>query len=102
MFWLQNRIDQSEQSYRILFVLSFYHFFLYYYIDKEIKAKLAPYAAMVHAAEKEIVGETSKTLHFEECVSGECALGDLLVDAMTEYVRFSNIIHTETNGKSMS
>ncbi|OWR55135.1 apyrase [Danaus plexippus plexippus] len=53
--------------------------------DKEIKAKLAPYAAMVHAAEKEIVGETSKTLHFEECVSGECALGDLLVDAMTEY-----------------
>lgn len=77
-------------------------FILYYYIDKEIKAKLAPYAAMVHAAEKEIVGETSKTLHFEECVSGECALGDLLVDAMTEYVRFSNIIHTETNGNSMS
>ncbi|XP_050353508.1 apyrase-like [Nymphalis io] len=53
--------------------------------DEAIKARLAPYAEMVHQAEQEIIGESKTTLYFEKCVFGECALGDLLVDSLTEF-----------------
>ncbi|CAG4932581.1 unnamed protein product [Colias eurytheme] len=53
--------------------------------DEEIKKKLQPYAEMVHKAEKAVVGESVNTLYFEDCVFGECAIGDMLVDAMREY-----------------
>ncbi|XP_052739064.1 apyrase [Bicyclus anynana] len=55
--------------------------------DLDIKARLAPYAALVHSAEQQVIGESKKTLHFEDCVFGECALGDLLVDALSEYAK---------------
>ncbi|XP_072934335.1 apyrase-like isoform X2 [Epargyreus clarus] len=53
--------------------------------DGDIKARLAPYAKLVHDAENEPVGETKTSLFFEDCVTGECALGDLLVDSSVEY-----------------
>lgn len=56
--------------------------------DENIKARLAPYAEIVHKAEEEVIGESLTTLDFESCVSGECALGDILADAMTEFVSF--------------
>ncbi|CAH2238890.1 jg13698 [Pararge aegeria aegeria] len=55
--------------------------------DMEIKERLAPYADLVHNAEKEVIGESKTTLHFEDCVFGECALGDLFVDALTEFAK---------------
>ncbi|CAH0713614.1 unnamed protein product, partial [Brenthis ino] len=53
--------------------------------DEDIKARLAPYTEMVHKAEQVPIGETVTTLNFEDCMYGECALGDLLVDGMTEF-----------------
>ncbi|XP_031764465.1 apyrase [Galleria mellonella] len=53
--------------------------------DEDIKAKLAPYAKLVHEAENVPVGETRTTLSDQDCVFGECALGDLLMDAFNEY-----------------
>lgn len=55
--------------------------------DENIKARLAPYAEIVHKAEEEVIGESLTTLDFESCVSGECALGDILADAMTEFAK---------------
>ncbi|XP_045770763.1 apyrase-like [Maniola jurtina] len=55
--------------------------------DLEIKARLAPYADLVHRAEQEVIGESQTTLNLEDCVFGECALGDLLVDSMAEYAK---------------
>ncbi|KAI8442090.1 hypothetical protein MSG28_005724 [Choristoneura fumiferana] len=55
--------------------------------DQTIKAKLAPYAMMVHEAENVPIGETQTTLNFEDCVFGECTLGDLLVDASNDRAR---------------
>lgn len=63
------------------------NFLLYYFTDEDIKVRLAPYAKLVHDAENEVVGETKTSLFFEDCVFGECALGDLLVDSLVEYVR---------------
>ncbi|XP_050679624.1 apyrase-like [Leptidea sinapis] len=57
--------------------------------DEEVKAKLEPYAKMVHEAESKVIGRSENTLHFEDCVFGECALGDLLVDSMSEYAKES-------------
>ncbi|XP_045539153.1 apyrase [Papilio machaon] len=59
--------------------------------DEKIKKKLEPYAKLVHEAENVPVGETVRTLSADDCVSGECTLGDLLVDAMTDYAR-ANVI----------
>ncbi|XP_075983775.1 apyrase-like [Anticarsia gemmatalis] len=53
--------------------------------DPEIKEKLAPYAKLVHAAENVPVGQTTRTMRFEDCVFGECTLGDMLVDAFADY-----------------
>lgn len=53
--------------------------------DENIKSRLAPYAEMVHRAEQVAIGESRTTLPFEDCVFGECALGDMLVDGMTEF-----------------
>ncbi|CAH2094001.1 unnamed protein product [Euphydryas editha] len=53
--------------------------------DEDIKARLVPYAEIVHKAEQEVIGESKTTLDFETCVFGECALGDLLADSMTEF-----------------
>ncbi|XP_013144849.1 PREDICTED: apyrase-like isoform X1 [Papilio polytes] len=55
--------------------------------DAKIKKKLEPYAKLVHEAENVLVGEAVRTLSADDCVFGECALGDLLVDAMTDYAR---------------
>ncbi|XP_049879454.1 apyrase-like [Pectinophora gossypiella] len=52
--------------------------------DEEIKAKLAPYAQRVHEAENVPVGEITSTLTSDDCVYGECALGDMLVDAFND------------------
>lgn len=54
--------------------------------DAAVKAKLEPYAALVHSAENVPLGETLTTLPADDCVYGECTLGDLLVDAMNEFV----------------
>ncbi|XP_041971450.1 apyrase-like [Aricia agestis] len=48
--------------------------------DPEIKERLAPYAKLVHDAESEVIGETKVLMQLDDCVSGECILGDLLVD----------------------
>ncbi|KAM3963816.1 apyrase-like [Aphomia sociella] len=53
--------------------------------DEEIKAKLAPYAKIVHEAENIAIGSTENTLNYEDCVYGECTLGDLMMDAFYEY-----------------
>ncbi|CAH0595089.1 unnamed protein product [Chrysodeixis includens] len=53
--------------------------------DPEIKAKLAPYAKRVHDAENVPVGSTVNTMRFDDCVFGECTLGDMLVDALLEF-----------------
>ncbi|XP_028166539.1 apyrase-like isoform X1 [Ostrinia furnacalis] len=55
--------------------------------DAEIKAKLAPYAEIVHKAENVPIGETKTSLSFEACVFGECALGDALVDSQNDYAK---------------
>ncbi|KAL0867831.1 hypothetical protein ABMA27_008532 [Loxostege sticticalis] len=55
--------------------------------DAEIKAKLAPFADIVHKAENVPIGETKTSLLFEDCVFGECALGDALVDSQNEYAK---------------
>ncbi|KAJ2937953.1 hypothetical protein O0L34_g14236 [Tuta absoluta] len=55
--------------------------------DEEIKARLAPYAARVHEAYNIPIGETLTNLPFEECVYGECAIGDLLVDALVDLAK---------------
>ncbi|KAJ8712723.1 hypothetical protein PYW08_008027 [Mythimna loreyi] len=52
--------------------------------DPTIKAKLAPYAERVHKAENVPVGSTEYTMRFEDCVFGECEIGDMLVDAQLE------------------
>lgn len=57
--------------------------------DEEIKSRLAPYAALVHRAENVPVGSTSRTMRADDCVFGECTLGDMLVDAFAEFVRIS-------------
>lgn len=56
------------------------------FLELEVKAKLEPYAKIVHKAENVVVGETQTVLNYEDCVYGECTLGDLLVDAFAEYV----------------
>ncbi|RVE47544.1 hypothetical protein evm_007803 [Chilo suppressalis] len=53
--------------------------------DQEIKAKLAPLAKIVHDAENVPIGETKTTLYFEDCVFGECALGDALTDSQNQF-----------------
>ncbi|XP_068623426.1 apyrase-like [Battus philenor] len=55
--------------------------------DEEVKRKLLPYAKLVHDAENVPVGESVRSLRFEDCVFGECALGDLLVDAMIDFAK---------------
>ncbi|XP_034827397.1 apyrase-like [Maniola hyperantus] len=55
--------------------------------DLDIKARLAPYADMVHRAEQVVIGESETTLNLEDCMFGECAIGNLLVDAMAEYAK---------------
>ncbi|XP_063833040.1 apyrase-like [Ostrinia nubilalis] len=55
--------------------------------DAEIKVKLAPYAEIVHKAENVPIGETKTSLSFEDCVFGECALGDALVDSQNDYAK---------------
>ncbi|CAG5022764.1 unnamed protein product [Parnassius apollo] len=55
--------------------------------DPKIKQKLAPYAKIVHKAENVPVGQSVTTLRFEDCVFGECALGDLLVDVFNDYAK---------------
>ncbi|XP_061723088.1 apyrase-like isoform X1 [Cydia pomonella] len=55
--------------------------------DETIKAKLAPYAKLVHEAESVPVGETQTTLNYEDCVFGECALGDVLVEAFNDHAK---------------
>ncbi|GBP62918.1 Apyrase [Eumeta japonica] len=52
--------------------------------DEDIKAKLAPFASLVHEAENIKIGETKKTLESDDCVFGECAIGDVLTDALNE------------------
>lgn len=52
--------------------------------DMDIKKKLAPYAKLVHEAENVPVGETIRSMKIDDCVFGECAIGDMLVDAFTE------------------
>lgn len=63
--------------------------------DENIKKKLEPYAKMVHDAENIPVGETTTTLDSEECVRGECSLGDLVVDAFVEWAKEKS--DSETN-----
>ncbi|XP_045522484.1 apyrase-like [Pieris brassicae] len=58
--------------------------------DEDIKTRLKPYAEMVHRAEQEVIGETVNTLYADDCIYGECALGDLLVDAMNEYAKVNH------------
>ncbi|XP_060806709.1 apyrase [Amyelois transitella] len=53
--------------------------------DLEIKSKLEPYAKLVHEAENVKIGETEVFMNFEDCVFGECLLGDVLVEALNEY-----------------
>ncbi|CAB3245666.1 unnamed protein product [Arctia plantaginis] len=53
--------------------------------DADIKAKLAPYAKLVHDAENVPVGKTDHSMWIDDCVYGECAIGDLIVDAFTEF-----------------
>ncbi|XP_037872184.1 apyrase isoform X1 [Bombyx mori] len=53
--------------------------------DENIKAKLEPYAKIVHDAENVPIGSSNKTYHFEDCVYGECTVGDLLVDGFVEW-----------------
>lgn len=55
--------------------------------DPTIKAKLAPYAKRVHEAENVPVGSTEYTMRFDDCVFGECTIGDMLVDAQLEFVK---------------
>ncbi|XP_059051032.1 apyrase-like [Achroia grisella] len=55
--------------------------------DEEIKAKLEPYAKLVRDAEDTPIGETRTTLSDQDCVYGECALGDLLMDAFNDYAK---------------
>lgn len=66
--------------------------------DPEIKAKLEPYAKIVHEAENVVVGETQTTLNFEDCVYGECTLGDLLVDAFVEHAK----AYTKSDGNHLA
>lgn len=55
--------------------------------DKEIKLKLEPYAKLVQEAENVPIGYSDVTLNYEDCVFGECALGNVLVDSMNEYAK---------------
>ncbi|XP_049699209.2 apyrase [Helicoverpa armigera] len=55
--------------------------------DQTIKEKLAPYAKMVHEAENVPVGSTENTMRFDDCVFGECTIGDMLVDAQLEFAK---------------
>ncbi|CAH2052260.1 unnamed protein product, partial [Iphiclides podalirius] len=55
--------------------------------DPEIKKKLIPYAKLVHDAENVPIGKSLNDLRFQDCVFGECALGDLLVDALVDYAK---------------
>ncbi|KAJ0173158.1 hypothetical protein K1T71_011334 [Dendrolimus kikuchii] len=55
--------------------------------DEDMKTKLEPYAKLVRDAENIKVGETTTTLNYEDCVYGECALGDLLVDSFIEFAK---------------
>lgn len=48
---------------------------------------MQPYAELVHEAENVPIGETQVTMSADDCVFGECTLGDLLVDALNELVR---------------
>ncbi|KAF9823704.1 hypothetical protein SFRURICE_001412 [Spodoptera frugiperda] len=63
--------------------------------DQVIKDKLAPYAKRVHEAENVPVGSTVNTMRFDDCVFGECTIGNLLADAMVENANnaTSNDIH---------
>ncbi|CAG9104778.1 unnamed protein product [Plutella xylostella] len=49
--------------------------------DADIKAQLEPYAALVREEVNKVVGASSVDLMFEDCVYGECPLGDIIVDA---------------------
>ncbi|XP_053617361.1 apyrase-like [Plodia interpunctella] len=53
--------------------------------DQEIKSKLEPYAKMVHEAENVKIGESSVYMNSDDCVFGECVLGDVLVDGLNEF-----------------
>ncbi|CAK1541698.1 unnamed protein product [Leptosia nina] len=55
--------------------------------DEDIKTKLQPYAEMVHKAEKEVIGNNMNTLHLDDCVFGECAVGDLIVDSFNVFAK---------------
>lgn len=55
-------------------------------LDAGMKAKLEPYAKLVHEAQKKPIGESKNVLKFEECTYGECALGNLITDANNELV----------------
>ncbi|XP_026314215.1 apyrase-like [Hyposmocoma kahamanoa] len=50
--------------------------------DEGIKAKLQPYAQLIHEAENIRIGESTTTLLADECVYGECPLGNLIVDTI--------------------
>ncbi|CAB3245664.1 unnamed protein product [Arctia plantaginis] len=55
--------------------------------DAEIKAKLEPYAKLVHEAENESVGESLHDMLKEDCAFGECNVGDLLVAVLDDAVK---------------
>jgi hypothetical protein len=76
-------VTQKELPYSALVVIISVFF---PFSDEEIKAKLAPYAAIVHNAENVPIGQSLSTLSFEDCCFGECALGDALVDSQREFV----------------
>lgn len=64
--------------------------------DPTILEELKPYAAEVNAATKRKIGESLMEFDSEDCVGGECTLGDMVCDAFREWASGKQNLRSST------